>query len=507
MLDPIDRLRQAADELVQSEQVPPVHAVQRRLPQPRPARQTRLLPALAAAAALTVAVGAQQLVVDGTPHKIEIPPPPALSAMTPPLAVAKALGAPGGHTAGPPVESAQILAVAPPEQGRDGPRTVGVERPRDKPDAQGRPLVDRCISTYAGAGDQVLANDCRYAQPARAELARQVTVRMLGTPGDTVVAGTAPPKTAAVLLRAAGQDDLVIATAVASPDWDEQVFYTAQWPRIETTVTALDSDGAELSTTVLPSGRPERRNDDDPELGTLLVNPAVDGAYLADGRGREAGAPRNAVVRVDVLARSEVRPGVTRYTLGAVRDGEWCVSDFVQNHSGDGVRYGGGGGCGPGADLPTGIRISRSFSAASAGHPEEHLLMGSAPPGTAEVVLSADRLPDLTVRAYDAGPRWRGVSYFIAAWPSAVPTRVTARAIDGRTLAATAEKGMSPNAFDPRYLEAHAVCMERGGVKVTRRPQDPAAGPAYEYDTSGIDRTAAANLERSCEAEAEDAAR
>lgn len=508
MSDPlVDRLREAADDLVAGERVPPPHAVRARVDSRRPKWAVRaLLPALAAAAAMVVAVGAQQI-ADGRDgrSRVLIPPPPVLGQLAPPAPVARALGAPGGHREGPPVEQAELLAVAPRESHGALLRTVGVERPRPKPDAEGRPLVDRCVHTYSDPGGVVLAGGCQHARPAASAPVEQVSVRMHGRPGQTFVTGTSSPNTAAVVLRARGQDDLVVATAVASPEWQEQVFYTAWWPRVETTITALARDGSELSTTVLPSGNPERKSEGDPELGTLLVNPAADGVHLADDRGAP---PREDPLRTDVLARLEIAPNVTRYLLGVKSDEQsWCTTEYVQDLTGEpDAQYGGGGGCGRGLDLPSGINVSRSFLAATGGRPAEHLISGSAPPGTARIVLSAPGVADLEVAASGAGPRWADLSYFLAAWPSATATTITALDEDGNKLAVATDKGMSPNGFDARYLEAYAVCLERGGVKVTRRPQGGGVGPAYEYGRGDLTPERMAELERACEAEGEAAA-
>lgn len=507
MSDPlIDRLRQAADELVAAERVPAPHAV---LPTtPRTPRARRWLPVLAAAAALVVAVGAQQIATLDRDRRVVIPPPPALGPLTPPLPVAKALGASGGHREGPPVGDAEQLAVAPREKDGLLLRTVGVERPREKPDPQGRPLVDRCVYTYADPSDGAPVGRCEHARPAAAGRVTQVSVRMHGAPERTFVTGTAPPDTAAVLLRAPDRDDLVIATAVASPAWAEQVFFTAWWPRVETQVVALGQDGSELSASVLPSGKPERGGEDDPELGTLLVNPAADGVRFPDGRRQMSRSREEQAVRADVLARLEMGPHVTRYLLGhTTEDGGRCTTEYVQDHSGDpDARWGGGGGCGRGV-LPTGINVSRSFLAATGGRPAEHLLSGSAPAGTTRILLSSPGIPDVEVQAFSAGPRWDELSYFIAAWPSANATTITAFAADGNKLAVATDKGMSPNAFDARYLEAYADCLERGGVEVTRHPQGGGGGPAYEYGRGDLSAEQLADLERACEAEGEAAAR
>ena len=161
MSDPlIDRLWHVADDLVAGERIPPPHVVRARSADHRPRRGRALLPALAAAAALVVAVGAQQL-ADGRdgPSPVLVPPPPVLGQLAPPDAVARALGATAGHREGPPVENADVLAVAPNEQDGERLRTLGVQRPREKPDSEGRPTVDRCVHTYSDPGGVVLTGD------------------------------------------------------------------------------------------------------------------------------------------------------------------------------------------------------------------------------------------------------------------------------------------------------------------------------------------------------------
>ena len=513
MPDPvIDALRLEADRRADGQHVPPVSAVHARLRRAAPQRaRRRALPALAAAAAIAVALVAQQLPTGGDQEPVVIPPPPVLGAVAPPPLVATRLGAPGGHLNGPAVESSDVLAVSPePLHGRTL-RTVGVVRPRPEPDPQGRPLVDRCVYTYSEPSAGAPVGGCRYARPADAEPADEVTAELSGAPGRTFVTGTAPEDTAAVVLRTAGRDPLVVATADAGGPWAGSVYFTAWWPRSDSTVTALAEDRRELGTVALPSGIPRPPGEGDPELGTLVLGPQSQQQFQHGGAPGTVRARSEPPAEADVLARLALAPQVTRYVLGVLTDGLLCTSGWVTDHSGDPDprhSYGGGGCRSQGVTTTaTPIEVSRSFAAGENGRPDTHLIEGSAPAGTRSVVLTAPGVPEVQVPAYDSGARWNGRAYFLASWPSGAGTTLRALGADGQTLALQTDRGMKLDAFDTGYLAAYADCLEAAGVHVVRHPQSAGAGPAYEYRFDGRSPEQVEELERTCEKRADAAAR
>lgn len=493
-------LIQAADARVAGEPVPPPSAIHARLrrKEKRRRRVGRLLPLLAGAAVVAVAVAAQQLTPAApTVAPVAIPAPPELGTIVPPLEVRTRMGAPGGHVNGPPVAQADLLAVSPDTPRQPTLRTVGVVRPRPEPDAQGRALVDRCVYTYTEPASDLIEGSCQWARPPGLDPGgAEVTLAVQGAPGRTFLSGTAPAGTAAVQLQTPNQPDVLVATGPAAPQWNGRVHYVVWWPRVATEVVALAADGSELGRTRLPDPTPARTSPDDPELGTVELSPEAQVMF-----SRQL-TPLGEVTTVDVLVSLQLDEHVTLYTYGHRSDDGWCTLEFVQDFSGDpDGAAGGGGGCGSG-EPPSAppLRVSRSYSAGT-GEPGEQTLSGSAPAGTASIVLSADGLEPMNVPVYDAGARWGNRMYFLAAWPSAVPTAVRALDADGQTLATFSEKGLNPDSFEPEYLEAFAVCLEREGVTVTRRPQGHGVPPAYEYGADLPPERMRA-VEAACEAEA-----
>lgn len=507
MADPLGSLlRQTADRLCEPERTPDVGGVRARVrPHSRPLTDSRRAwaPALAALAVAAV-VGVVQFIPQGGSEQqpLTIPPPPTLGKVVPPTDVRTRLGAPGGQVNGPAVADADLLAVAAAEQDGLSLQTVGVVRPRPKPDAEGRPLIDRCVYTYSEPELTVLDGRCQWATPAAGIPEPDLTLRLRGAPGATFLIGTAPVGTAAVRLQTA-DEDLLVPVASAGQAWQERPRYVAWWPRVATTVTALNGEGRELARTRLPSPEPVRTAADDPELGTIELD--ADTTRLFTRFTTRGGPPPPELVepkRVDVLAQLRLGPNKTLYTYGFAEGGNRCVVKVLQDFSGDADNPGGGGGgCGPADqpnDLPP-IRVQRSFSAGP-GEPGEQLLSGSAPAGTTMITLTAPGVPEKNVKAYDSGPRWDNRAYFIADWPSAAPTKVRAVDAEGRTLAVWNDKGLNPDQFDPAYLEAFARCLEEGGVEVTRHPQPQGAGPAYEYGDSKLTTAELEALEQKCKA-------
>lgn len=504
-------LRDAAEHLCAAERIPDVATVRARVHRsPGPVSRRAWVPALAALAVVGV-VGAVQLIPQGgrDQQPVTIPPPPTLGQVVPPMEVRTRLGAPGGHLNGPAVAAADLLAVAPAEQDGLSLKTVGVVRPRPKPDAQGRPLVDRCVYTYSEPARTVLDGSCQWAVPAAGYPERELTLSLRGAPGRTFLTGTAPAGTAAVRLRTGGREDLLVPVASAGQTWSERPRYLAWMPRVATSVAALDAEGRELARTRLPSAEPVRSGPDDPELGTVELDVETTALFTRHfGRGVGPGTPPPLPTiiepkRVDVLARLRLGRDETLYTVGYPQGPNRCVMQFLQDFSGESpAGRGGGGGCGPaGQPESPPIQIQRSSSAGT-GEPGEQLISGSAPAGTVRILLTAAGVPEQSVEAYDSGPRWEHRAYFIADWPAAAPTTVRAVDADGRTLAVWNDKGMNPNQFDPAYLEAFARCLEAGGVEVTRHPQPQGAGPAYEYGTGDLTEQEREALEAACEAQA-----
>lgn len=506
MPDPMGALlRDTAARLCADEPVPDVSAVHHNVRSVQATRRRRaLVPVVAAVAVVAVAASAQ-LVAQGAadPAPVAMPSPPVLGTVVPPMEVRTRLGAPGGHVNGPAVADADLLAVAPHQQEGLGLRTVGVVRPRPKPDAEGRPLVDRCIYTYSDPTLEVLDGECQWARPAVDEPGAPLTLTLRGAPGRTFLTGTAPPETAAVRLRAPDRDDVLVPVAPAGEQWHDRPRYVAWWPRVTTDVVALDADGRELAAARLPSAVPERHSDDDPELGTVVLDDEQ--SRMLERMSWPRTGPPPAVVElkeVDVLARLRLGPHMTLYTYGWTDSERRCEFTALQDLTGGPGRGGGGGGsCGT-VDLDSQpIRVQRS-SGSGSGEPGEQLLSGSAPAGTHHLILEAEGVPEQAVEVFDGGPRWGKRGYFIADWPSHLATTVRAVDDQGRTLAVWQDKGMNPDQFDPDYLEAFARCLEAGGVQVTRHEQGHGSGPAYEYDHSGLGPEQLKALEVECEQQA-----
>ena len=465
-------------------------------------RARRLAPVLAAAAALLVVVGSSVLpgVLDRGP---DLPPPPDLVALQPPDAVARVLGAPLGHTAGEPVPEAQELAVAPGDRPL---RTVGVLRPR----ADG--TVDRCTATYGGADDVLLQDACEYALegPPRPP-AQDLPVHLRGAPGSTWLSGTAPAGTAAVLLRAPGEPELAVAVA-AVDGWGDRPRYVAWWPRAGTDVVAVDAEGEELARGRLPSDVPAPAGPGDPALGTLERPQDVFGASLP-GLDEALGVPDHGPPpeRVDVLARTPVREGVTLWYLGGLTDRSRCTTVWLQDTTGEQpAGGGGGGGCLTGADgsgpppeltdPDRPLSVGRSF-AAGTGRPEEQTIDGSAPAGTVRVRLES-RSGTRDVAVTDSGPRWEHRAWFVAPWPSAEGTQVTAYDAQGRVLATTLSGDLDPRRLSPEFYATQADCLRAAGFDVTVIPQD-GGSPAYTWSRGTLSAQEGAAAEARCQAAAE----
>jgi hypothetical protein len=318
------------------------------------------------------------------------------------------------------------------------------------------------------------------------------------------VSGTAPAGTAAVVLRSPGRDQLVVGTADPGPQWQHRPFYAAWWPREGTDIVAVDATGKELGRGRLPGDHPTRAAADDPELGTietpLDLRARIGPFRRATPTSRPVDGPPPA--RMDVLARLRLDDTTTLFTLGhADGTGYRCVFTYLQDLSGDAKPSGGASACGTGEPAasvePPPIQAMRSYTAGT-GEPQEQLLEGSAPPGTATLRLAAAGVPTRTVDAFDAGPRWDGRAYFIAPWPSAPTTRVTALGADGRVMVTQVVRGMNPKAFDDRYLAEQAACMQRAGATVIRHEQEKTS-PAYEFKPGAIDPARMRQVTEDCE--------
>ena len=508
-------LSDEADARVADAQVPPVAIVYARR-RPRPAHRRRwgvMAPVAVAAAVLVVAAGAQLIASppsDPTPASVVVPPPPRLGVVVPPLQVREKLGAQGGHSAGPAVPSGDALAVSQPSADGEVLRTVGVVRPLAVPDGEGRPRVDRCVSTYSDPGVGTLHGYCRWGGPADPETeSHSVTLQIVGPPGATWVSGTAPEGTAAVVLRSPGLEQVVVATADPGPQWQHRPFYVAWWPRAGTDVVAVDAAGKELGRRRLPSDQPSRSGDEDPQLGTIETP-----LELQDRTGpihrNSPHAPLGRAApptRLDVLAMLRLDATKTLFTLGYVNGSTQCITTYVQNLSGDAQSSGGGGSCGgprPDASQQPPIQAARSYSAGT-GKPEEQLLEGSAPAGTVTIRLAASDAAAREFPAFDGGGRWDRRAFFIAPWPSAPTTRVTALGADGQVLATTSVRGLNPHAFDEDFLAAQAACMQRAGAVVLRHPQ-PSSPPAYEFRHGRIKPADMGRVTENCEDAAADEA-
>jgi hypothetical protein len=496
-----------ADALSRYEPVPDVAAVKRRTASPGRAGGRRLAgwtaPAAAAVLVVAVALGAFVLHTAGTHRRgvFAVPPPPVLGKVVPPLQVRQRLGAPPGHVNGPPVRQADALAVSQPSADGLTLRTVGVVRPHATPDAKGRPRVDRCVYTYTTPRADVLNGRCAWAQPTAAEApAEPLTLDILGGPGRTWLEGTAPAGTAAIVLRSPGRKQVAVATAAAGTGWDSRPYYAAWWPRVGTDVIAVDRAGREIARTRLPSDRTSRTSAADPQLGTMEV-PLRGWDRL--GAPGEVPTPS----RVDLLARADISPLVSVLMYGAVHGDDGCIVQQVRDLTGDTPDLGGASECivlkqPIGAPAPDPISVGRSF--AGSGEPQDQLLSGSAPQGTATIrLVAAGRTA--TFPAYDSGSRWQHRSYFIAPWPSAQTTLVTALDRDGRPLATTVSKGLNPHAFDARYLAAEKACLQQHGIEVTEHPNAGGAPDGFSYSTPGMSPKAAAALVDTCENAADQA--
>lgn len=524
-----------ADARIAHEAIPPVADVHRRVPRasgPRPARRAWVAPVLAAAAVIAVAAGVAQLpALHGTSERtVAIPPPPTLAPVVPPAVVAKRLGAPAGHLNGPPVASAETLAISPVRKGGLGLRTVAVVTPH-APDAAGQPRVNRCVYTYSEPDPVALHGRCDWSvSPGLPVEADTLTLEVAGGPGQTWLAGTAPAGTAAVLLRSSGRRDTVVPVADAGAAWDHRPFYVVWRDRIGTDLTALDRNGHTLARARLPSDRISRTSPSDPELGTVETPlrlweqfgnqcrfrpgtppPTFPNGTSRSSSGRECppGMERDttpAPARVDVLATYRISDTVTLFRYGMIAGRLRCTIEVVRDYGADAPPPGGGGGCGTGGsvgDVAPGtppINVGQSYSAGT-GKPQEQLINGSAPRGTARVRLSAPGYPTREIRAYDGGVRWQHRSYFLGPWPSSPATRVVALGRDGQTLASVVTRGLNLHAFDANFLEAEATCMERHGVQVVRTPQQ-GAPPAYEFKPGALSPEQMRTTQNACEDEA-----
>jgi hypothetical protein len=502
-------LNDRADALVAGQPVPPVAVVYRRQ-RPRPGVTARrwgvIAPIVVAVAVLAVVGGTRLIAAAPKPAApaVVVPPPPTLGVVVPPVAVREKLGAQGGHSAGPAVPEADALALSQPAADGTVLRTVGVVRPIPTPDGDGNARVDRCTATYSDPGDGVLHGRCLWGSPAVPEQAAwPVTVESRGTGDAAWVSGTAPVGTAAVVLRSPGREQLVVATADPGPQWQHRPFYAAWWPRTGTDIVAVDATGKELGRGRLPSDQPTRAGDDDPELGTietpLDLRDRMGPFQRATPTSRPADVPPPA--RMDVLAMLRLDDTTTLFTLGdADGTGRRCVFTYLQDLSGENKPSGGASACGgkpQGAIEPLPIQAMRSYSAGT-GEPQEQLLEGSAPHGTATLRLAAAGVTTREVKAFDGGARWDGRAYFIAPWPSAPTTRVTALGADGRVIVTQVVRGMNPKAFDDRYLAEQAACMERAGATVIRHEQEKSS-PAYEFRLGRIDPARMRQATEDCE--------
>src|SRR4051812_14803241 len=123
MSDLRDVLVREADARLAGAVIPAVGDLHRRVElsvRPSRRRTSRLAPVVAAAAVIALVVGVAQL--PSLKHRAAeqtavIPPAPKLSAVVPPLVVRQRLGAPYGHLNGPPVATAETLAMSPSKNG------------------------------------------------------------------------------------------------------------------------------------------------------------------------------------------------------------------------------------------------------------------------------------------------------------------------------------------------------------------------------------------------------
>jgi hypothetical protein len=524
-------LAREADARIAGEPVPPIGGIHHRVPAQLSPQPRRLWPApgLAVAAVIAVAAGVAQLPAlhDDPARPAAIPPAPKLEPVAPPLVVAKRLGAPAGHLNGPPVASADTLAISPVRQDGLGLRTVAVVTPH-APDAAGRPRVNRCLYTYSEPDPMAMHGRCDWSvQPGLPVAADTLSLEMDGGPGQTWLAGTAPAGTAAVLLHSTGREDVVVPVADSGPAWDHRPFYVVWRSRTGTDLTAVDRAGHALARARLPSDVISRNSPADPELGTVETplglwerfgnqcrfrpgsppptGPARTSTQTAPGTcpagmERDTAAPP---ARVDVLASFRVSKTMTLFRYGLIAGQLRCTLEVVRDYGADAQPGGGGGGCGtgvPAAQAPP-IDAGRSYSAGT-GQPQEQLINGSAPRGTVRVRLSAPGYPTRVIRAYDGGERWQHRSYFLAPWPSGPATRVEAMGNDGQTLATVVTRGLNLRAFDADFLEAEATCMERHGVEVVRTPQGPGVPPAYAFNPGSLPAHKMRSTQDSCEDEA-----
>jgi hypothetical protein len=456
-------------------------------------------PLVAALVVLAVALGTAYFLhplTERSSPAIKVPPSPTLGTLVPPLVVRQRLGAPFAHVNGPAVPDAQLLAASPTVSEGLRLRTVGVERPHATPDAQGRPRVERCVYTYTDPDAAVLQGSCDWTAPAiPPEPDPPVTLEVLGAPGHTWVRGTAPAGTAAVLLRAPGRKDLAVPTAVAGPGWGQRPYYVAWWPRTGTDIVALDRQGHALGRTRLPSDVAMRHGADDPELGTMELPLGARRPIVM--RSRELTPPD----RVDVLARTKLSETITLLTLGFVVDGKPCQLEYVQDYRGGPPSGGGAMSCGASAPKPVvDIGVSRSYVLGT-GRAEEQQLAGAAPAGTVRIRLTSVGQPSESIRAYDGGPRWQHRAFFIAAWPSAAPTRLEAFDNAGSLVAMSADRGLDPHSFDANYLAAEASCLRGKGADVTEKAQGQGP-PAYAFNPGSLTTEQMRAAVDACEAEA-----
>jgi hypothetical protein len=480
--------------------IPPVGELHRRATAPVEAERRRrawLTPFLAAAAVIVVVAAAAQ--VPALRHRAAetavIPPAPTLGPVVPPLVVRQRLGAPFGHLNGPPVASAQTLAISPANQDGLRLRTVAVVTPHT-PDREGRPRVNRCVYTYSTPGAAAMHGRCDWALSATLWPVEQpLTLEVHGAPGRTWLSGTAPATTAAVLLRSPGRKQVAVAVADPGAAWNHRPVYVAWHSRTATDLVAVDLHGQVLARTRLPSDR-ATHNPGDPELGSIETPLGLWEQYAGSHRP----TPRPA--RVDLLATYRISDTVTLLRYGFGPADSRCTVNVIRDYGPDAQPGGGSGGCGSSlADPPEPIQTGRSFSAGT-GQPQEQLLSGSAEAGTVRVRLSAPGRTTVEVRAYDGGDRWKHRAFFIAPWPSAPATRIQALGREGQLLASVVSRGLNLRAFDADFLEAEATCMERRGIQVIRMPQGHGVPPAYGFRPGTLTTAQMRTAQESCEDEA-----
>lgn len=483
-VQPVPRL--VADEAV------PVLSETGRIRQPR---ERVLVPLLAAAGVVAVVLVAGQLRPAAGPVPLAIQPSPTLGAVVPPDVVRRRLGALPGHVNGPPVATADLLAISPTAPNGVTLRTVAAVRPRAKPDRNGVAQLDRCLVTYSDPGRSVLEGNCDWGVPADSG-PDGVTTDVVGPPGRSYFVGTAPPGTAAVLLSSPGREPAQVPTAGAGRQWADRSHYVAWWPRTATDVIALDRTGRELARTRLPSDVPVRASEQDPELGTVETPVEVREYQEVQRRSASSRPGRRYVVpdveRVDVLARQRIG-SVEVWTVGAVSDASRCTWRFTRQLSGARSTGGLSGGCGPRQRGP-GVELSLGRSYSGTGRPGERLVTGEAPAGTVRVRVSGAGLPSREVRAYSAGPRWGGTAFFTTPWPASTAVSVIAYDTAGRVLARDEADGLDLHAYTDRQIDAVVDCLRAKGLKVTRQ------GTGYNYQPKDLPAGKADQLDRSCKA-------